>query len=218
MQTNIQIIPAILAFNEEDYKKKVDIINKTAEFSSGFVQIDITDGEFVTSKSVGLDIIAKYPIKAKIEAHLMVKNPLIWIDSLNKLGVKRIIVSAESDTAEKSFDKIHELGLEAGFGLNPETSLGSVAPLMDKVDVLLLLSVHPGLGGQKFIEESIDKIKQASGMRNHYIFKIEADGGINSENIEAVVEAGADGIVIGEHLIYGNIQENLEKLKQRIHS
>lgn len=217
MQNN-QIIPAILSFSEEDYKKKVDIINNASEFSSSFIQIDITDGVFTESKSVGIDIISKYPLKANIEAHLMVANPLDWIDGLSKLGAKRIIVPGESEVVEESIDKIHELGLQAGIGLNPETPLVLVTPFMDKIDVLLILSVHPGFGGQKFIEESLNKIKQASNTRNHYVFKIEADGGINIENIKTVVEAGADGIVIGEHLIYGNIQKNLEELKQRINS
>lgn len=218
MQNNIQIIPTILAFSEEEYKKKVDIVNNSAELFSGFVQIDITDGEFTKSKSVGLEIIAKYPIKAKVEAHLMVKNPLSWIEDLSKLGVKRIIVSVESELAEKSIDKIHELGMEAGISFNPETSLESFTPPFEKVDVVLILSVHPGYGGQKFIEESYEKIRQISNKRNHYVFKIEVDGGITSENIKAVVGAGADGIVIGEHLIYGNIAQNLENLKQKLNS
>lgn len=218
MQSETQIIPTILAFSEEEYKKKVDIINRTPEFASGFVQIDIDDGEFTQKQSVRAEIIAKYSLKINIEAHLMVVKPLNWIDDLYQLGIKRIIVPVESEQAEESLTKIHSLGLEVGLGFNPETPIERAVPFIDMIDVILILAVHPGLGGQKFIPETIDKIRKANSLKSQYGIKIEVDGGITPENVYDIVEAGADGIVIGEHLIYGDIGQNLENIRKRLTS
>lgn len=218
MQNEIQIIPVILAFDEQKYQEKVEIVNNAPEFADGFVQIDITDGTLTESKSVGLDILGKYPISRNVEVHLMVKNPLEWIERLAKLKVKKIIISYEAELIPETLNKIKDLGLEVGLGINPETDVDKIMPFVRKIDVLLILSVHPGLGGQKFIPEALEKIKKASKLKQQYEFKIEVDGGITLENAKDIVEAGADGIVIGEYLIYGDIGENLENIWERINS
>lgn len=218
MQNDIQIIPVILAFDEQKYKEKVEIINNTPEFADGFIQVDITDGTLTESKSVGLDILGKYPIFGDVEIHLMVKKPLEWIDKLVGLKVKKIIVSFESDETTEALERIKELGLETGLGINPETPVDKILPYLKKISILLILSVHPGFGGQKFIPETLDKITQASKLKQQYNFKIEVDGGINESNVNDIEEAGADGIVIGEHLIYGDIRQNLENIQQRLNS
>lgn len=218
MKNDLQIIPTILASDENEYRKKVDIINSAPEFETGIVQIDITDGEFCKNKSVGLDIINKYPINHNIEVHLMVQKPLDWIDDLFKLKAKRIIIPLESDQVDDALNKVRNLGLEVGLSINPETSADKIILFVGNIDVLLILSVHPGLGGQEFIPETIDKIKKANELKGQYGFKIEVDGGIIKENVKDIVEAGADGIVIGEHLIYGDIRENLEKIREQLNS
>lgn len=218
MQNEIQIIPVILAFDEQKYQEKVGIVNNTPEFTDGFIQVDITDGSLTESKSVGLDILNKYPILGNVEVHLMVKNPLEWIEKLARLKVKKIIISYEAELAPETLNKIKDLGLEVGLGINPETDVDKIMPFVRKIDVLLILSVHPGLGGQEFIPETLEKIKKASKLKQQYEFKIEVDGGITPGNVKDIVEAGADGIVIGEHLIYGDIGENLENIWERINS
>lgn len=218
MQNEIQIIPVILAFDEQKYQEKVGIVNNTPEFADGFIQVDITDGSLTESKSVGLDILNKYPILGNVEVHLMVKNPLEWIEKLARLKVKKIIISYEAELAPETLNKIKDLGLEVGLGINPETDVDKIMPFVRKIDVLLILSVHPGLGGQEFIPETLEKIKKASKLKQQYEFKIEVDGGITPGNVKDIVEAGADGIVIGEHLIYGDIGENLENIWERINS
>lgn len=216
MINNVQIIPAILAFSEEEYQKKVEIVNNAPELAEGIVQIDLTDGEFTPQKSIGIDIFAKYPLNLDMEVHLMVKSPLDWIEKLAQLKVKRIIVSLESEQVKGALQKIHELGLEAGLGINPETLVGKIAPYVDQINTLLILAVNPGLGGQEFIPETLDKIKQATSFKNQHEFKIEVDGGITLENIKSVVDLGADGIVIGERLIYGNIESTLENIWEEL--
>lgn len=215
MKSKIQIIPAILAFDESEYQKKIDIVNNAPEFDNGVVQVDITDGKFCESKSVGSDIISKYPINRETEFHLMVQKPLDWIDDLAKLKTKRIVISLESDNVGKALNKTRDLGLEVGLGVNPETPIDRVLPYVDKIDMLLLLSVSPGVGGQKFIEASLEKIRKAGILKKNR-FKIEVDGGINQENIKQVAEAGVDGIVIGERLIYGDIGKNLETIWEKL--
>ncbi|MDD2822871.1 MAG: ribulose-phosphate 3-epimerase [Candidatus Daviesbacteria bacterium] len=216
MQNNL-IIPTILATTEEEYQKKVNLINQSEDLKNGWVQIDIMDNKFVQNKSVGIDIIKKYPINLKVEAHLMVNYPENWIDGLFEIGVDRIIFPVEdSEGIKERITHIKNHGIEVGLALNPETPVEKVMPYIDSIDTLLILSVHPGFGGQEFIPETINKIKQVVLQKNQSSFKIEVDGGITVDNIKDIVEAGADGIVIGERLIYGDIRKNLEEINQKL--
>jgi len=218
MISNTQIVPALLAFTEEEYREKVDKINIAPEFENGFVQVDFTDGQFVESKSINLETFAKYPLIFNTEAHLMVKNPLNWIEDLVNNGVKRIVVHEEAGDIMNVLARIKSLGLEAGLALNPETAVDKATPFIGTIDILLLMSVHPGKGGQAFIPETLEKVKQAAALRGQGEFKIGVDGGITLDLISGLVEAGADNLVLGESLINGDITENLEKIWEKIHA
>lgn len=217
MKSEITIIPVILAETEEEYRDKLNKITQSPELSGCWVQIDIVDGKFAPNLTVGLDIIKKYPLPPKTEVHLMVQNPDGWIKALAKLGVKRIIFPIEVRNTEKLIAQIKSFGIEAGVGLNPETEVAKVTPFIDKMDLVLLLSVHPGFGGQEFIEGVLDKVKEIVRIRaNSEKPLIEVDGGISADNARKVIEAGADNLVIGEHLINDNIAENLEKIWEEV--
>lgn len=223
---NVSIIPVILAESEEEYKEKLDKITGVPEFTGGWVQIDIVDGKFASNKSVGLDIIKKYPLPSNTEIHLMVQKPDEWIKALIELGAKRIIFPIEVGNTEKLLTQIKSFGIEAGVGLNPETKVAKVAPFIDKMrpgsflqknsckmDIVLLLAVHPGFGGQEFIQEVLEKIREVSRLRpKNKLPAIEVDGGISAENVSSIIKAGADNLAIGEHLINNDITENLEKI------
>lgn len=214
MKSNIEIVPSVLATSEDEYKEKIEEISQSPELADGWVQIDLMDGKFVSNTSVGIEVLVKYPINLQKEVHLMVEDPLNWIDDLAKLGAKRIIVHGEADQAAAAVGKIIELGLEAGIALNPETPVAKIVPFIDTINLVLLMSVHPGFGGQEFIPETVKKVEEAVQLQSESKnkFLIEVDGGINESNATDLAEAGADVLVIGEHLINGDILENFTKL------
>lgn len=217
MDSKLQIIPTILATSEEGYKDKLQQIEEAAEFEGGWVQIDLMDNKFVQNQSITPEIIGRYPTSLKKEAHLMVEYPENWIDDLIKLGVDRIIFPVEDqEGVAERISHIKNHGIEVGLALNPETPVAKVEPFVDTIDVVLILSVHPGFGGQKFLPEVLEKIKEAARLKNQQQFLIEVDGGINEEVAGLAVEAGADILVVGSHLLDGNISENLEKIWQSI--
>jgi len=210
MLSDIQIIPVILAATEDEYQDK---IKKIQNQKMDWVQIDLMDNKFVQNTSIGTDIIAKYPTGLKKEAHLMVDNPIRWIDKLVATGIKRIIFPIEVGETNKIIEQIRSANLQVGISLNPKTPVAKVEPFIGKIDLVLLMSVEPGFGGQKFILGTLEKIRRLAKLKNkNNNFLIEIDGGINEGNIREIIGAGADNLVIGERLIYGDIEENLEKI------
>lgn len=198
-----QIIPAILAVTEKEYVEKLKKIEKSGLFENKWIQIDFMDSKFVQNKSINPSVLAKYPTKLKIETHLMVEYPESWIDELIKVRVRRIIFPVE-DTAgtDERIEHIKNHGIEVGLSLNPETPVANIEPFIGKIDLALIMSVHPGFSSQQFIPESIDKVKECSHMRsnNNASFKIEVDGGIDEKAAKDLTEAGADYLVMGSHL------------------
>lgn len=213
---NKQIIPAILATTEEEYRTKLEKIGSCQELSQGWIQIDLMDNKFVQNKSIDASVIGKYPTNLKKEAHLMVVDPLNWIEALVKVGIKRVIFPVEVEEVESTIIKVKGSGLQVGLACNPETPVAKVTPFIDKIDVVLLLAVYPGFGGGEFVLETLEKIRELSKLRGQNKFLIEVDGGINESVAKEIVEAGADNLVIGSHLIDGNITENLEKIWQSL--
>lgn len=216
---NIQIIPAILATSEEEYLEKLKKIQENPELKSNWVQIDLMDNKFVQNKSIGFEALEKYSANLRLEAHLMVKYPESWIDELIKLGVKRIIFPVEdADGIDERIAHLRNHGIEVGLSINPETPVAKVVPFIGKIDLLLIMSVDPGFGGQEFISETLNKVREAAQLKQTNNFKIEVDGGINETVANELVGAGADNLVIGEHLFNGNISQNLEKIIYSIKS
>lgn len=219
MISNPQIIPAILATTEAQYKDKLKKIEESGIFEDGWIQIDLMDNKFVQNKSIGLDVMAKYPTSLKKEAQLMVDYPQNWIDDLVKVGVERIVFPIEDGSGIKErIDHIKNHGVQAGLSINPETEVEKVRPFAGTIDLVLLMSVHPGFGGQQFLQGSLEKIRELVNLRRDSgaNFLIEVDGGINEEVAKKVALAGADNLVIGSYLIDGDIAENLEKIWESV--
>lgn len=217
MQTDPQIIPAILATTEEEYKEKLSKISTALKSSDQWVQVDIMDGKFVPNKSVGLDVIRKYPTILQKEAHLMVEDPSKWIEDLVNLGFERIAVHAEvaPEEARNALSLINSFHKISILALNPETSVEQYKYFEHLVKGVLVMSVSPGFGGQEFIPSSIEKVKKAREYIDPHHF-IEVDGGIDEKSVKLLSSAGADYLVVGEHIINGNITENLEKIRQSL--
>lgn len=218
MRSDVQIIPAVLATTEEEYKQKIDKLTSCPELTEGWVQIDLMDNKFVPNKSIGLDVVAKYPINLKKEAHLMVINPLDWVDDLKRLGFIRIIFHLESGNPEPVIKHIRKTTLEIGLAINPVTTVEKLNPFVDRIDLVLIMGVHPGFSGQQFIAETVDRVKETSQLRsknNNLI--IEVDGGVG-KHVRELVDAGAKNLVMGSYLLDGDVTKNLETIWEAIKS
>ena len=188
----MNILPAILTEDSADLEKKI----KQAELFTEWVQVDIMDGIFVPSRSIVASQLARIKTRIKMEIHLMVQEPGSQVESYARAGATRIVFHYESTSSPDSvIDKIRGLKLGVGLAINPETSVSSVVNLMDKIDFVLFLSVHPGFYGKEFLPEVLDKVKEFRAMG----FKLEVgmDGGIKDNNIKSIKDAGVDYACVG---------------------
>lgn len=183
-----QIIPAILTNNEVEYRDKLH----KAEHVSDIIQIDMIDGKFADNLTIGSGVIKKYPTSSMLEIQLMVNDLLDYVNELVAVEyVGRIIVPFEVNTHLK--DAIYEIkkhGKQVGLSLNPQTMISAASDLFSQVDMLLLLGVNPGFGGQEFQEIIINKIKQAKNVAPG--ISVEVDGGVNFNTVKKITAAGAD--------------------------
>ena len=191
----MKIVPALLTDNPQDFK----LMLAQAETFTDFVQIDFMDGSFVPSKSIGPEDLAEIKMGIGWEAHLMVKDPIGYLSSLNKEGLKRVIFHWEADPHRESIvSAIRDLGLAVGLAINPETALSQFAKFIPNIDSVLFLSVHPGFYGSPFVEEVLEKVREF-----RYRFPstlIGIDGGISLDNIQRVKSSGVDYACVGSRI------------------
>ena len=209
----IQIIPAILATTEKEYHEQLEKIISADVFQEGWIQIDIMDNKFVQNKSIGFDVIAKYPEFFKKEIKLLVEDPTNWLEQAAYIDahfMDRVIAPVEVGALkiEKYLNKAKELRLEVGLSVNPKTPIESLVPFVDKIRYVVIMSVEPGFQGQQFITDALEKVKK---VKSQYSLTVGVDGGINSSNVRSIVDAGADYLAVGSGLLKGDIDANLEK-------
>lgn len=213
----VKIAPSILS---ADFSKLGEEVIKLHDAGADFIHIDVMDGEFVPNISFGMPVIKAIRNKTDkvFDVHLMINNPQRYIDDFVDAGADIITLHYE---AEKHLDRaiqyIKSKGVKAAVALNPATPTVVLKNIIGSLDMVLIMSVNPGFGGQSFIPYSLDKIREVKQMAveaNNKDILIQVDGGIDSNNVKDVVEAGANVIVAGSAVFKGgNIEENIKALR-----
>lgn len=206
----IEVIPTIIAKDFQELEEKIKKIEPHVKWA----QLDIMDGKFVDNETWNNpNELKNLKTDLDLEVHLMIENPEEKIDDWISSGVKRIIIHYESTKNIRDLIiKIRKVGLDVGIAINPETDIKVFNGLVNYIDLIMVMTVRPGRGGQKFLEESLTKIK---GLRERYRdVKISVDGGINFETAPKVIQAGANMLSVGSVVFKSdNIEETIEKLK-----
>ena len=211
-----KIAPSILS---ADFSKLGEEILAVEEAGADWIHIDVMDGHFVPNITIGPGPVASLRkiTRLPFDVHLMIENPDQYVDSFAAAGSDIITVHVEAARhLHRTIAQIKEKGIKAGVSLNPATPLAQVEPILSDVDVLLIMTVNPGFGGQKFINSILPKIQKAQAMVKAISphVSIEVDGGVTIDNIKAIAEAGADVMVAGASVFgSGNYEQTIRTMK-----
>jgi len=214
----IKISPSILS---ADFSQLGNEIKRLEDGGADMIHVDVMDGHFVPNLTIGPPVIKALRSSTKLpfDVHLMISPVHKYIKSYAEAGADIITIHPEAtDNLKKSINHIKELGKKVGISLNPNTKIDIIKEFLNEINLVLIMSVHPGFGGQKFITEVLVKIKELKKIKDqqNLNFDIEVDGGINFDNSKLVIEAGANILVSGTTIFKnnnGNIKKNIDTLK-----
>ena len=214
----IQISPSILS---ADFSQLGNEIKRLDEGGADMIHVDVMDGHFVPNLTIGPPVIKalRKQCSIKFDVHLMISPVHKYIEAYSDAGADIITIHPEAtDNLGESILKIKSLNKKVGVSLNPETKIDLIIDYLEKIDLVLIMSVNPGFGGQKFMPEVLDKIRELKKIqsKNNLNFDIEIDGGINFDNCQSAIEAGANILVSGTTVFKsnnGDIKKNINLLK-----
>ncbi len=209
----MKVATSILSADFNNLEKVIKSIE-----TSDFIHLDVMDGHFVPNISFGYPVLRnlKKITKVPLDTHLMVTNPLEYIDDFAKIGSEIITIHIESKAPYKTLDYIKDKGIKAGISLKPKTDMKDLIPFLQIVDLILVMTVEPGFGGQAFMEEQLEKVKYLSMLREKHGYKylIQIDGGVNDKTIKKARDIGVDIVVSGSYILdHENQKEAIESLR-----
>ena len=212
------VSPSVYSMHFDNFKEEIEALNKSVEW----IHFDVMDGHFVPNLTFGPGILQTFRRNTNLflDVHLMVSDPDYYSDVFAKAGADSIVFHYEAyndiDKCAKLLDKIHGMYLKAGISIKPGTPVEAVKPLLDKIDIFLMMSVEPGFGGQSFMPEALGRIEELAAYRKEkdLDFIIEVDGGVSDKNAHDLMSRGTDALVAGSFVFNGDIVSNVEKLRR----
>lgn len=204
------IAPSILASDFANLQKEIEMIN---ESEADWIHVDVMDGVFVPNISFGVPVCKSVQKHAKkpLDVHLMIVNPEKYVSAFKDAGAEIISVHYEAcPHLHRNLQQLHDLGVKAAIAINPHTPVELLEDILEMTDMVLIMSVNPGFGGQKFIERTYSRIEKLKGMitRQGTDTLIEIDGGVNQENAGSLINAGADVLVAGSFVFRSSDPKN----------
>jgi ribulose-phosphate 3-epimerase len=200
----IELAPSILA---SDFARLGEEVRAVEAGGADVIHVDVMDGHFVPNISLGVPVVEslRKATRLPLDVHLMIEQPEEYIEDFVRAGANRVLVHQEATPhLDRALEMIRENGGQAGAVLNPGTPVVMLSDVLDKLDTVLVMSVNPGFGGQKFIPRAFEKIRQLAQWRSRYNanFRIEVDGGVDLENVAELVQAGANTLVAGTSIFH----------------